>query len=142
MKHTLTFNSNKSLVKLAKDTMKASNFKVAYRDKYTPEKCFYLVKDDVIYLMNCYSNNPNKELGRDEPNTVVYASGFNPKFNDDIWEKTYQVSRDDFAENIYLTNSQLDRIVNGGTITIKLSETEYEVEAWSTHQLKTKPLGN
>ena len=129
MKHTLTFNSNKSLVKLAKDTMKASNFKVAYSDKYTPEKCFYLVKDDGIYLMNCYSNNPNKELGRDEPNTVVYASGFNPKFNDDIWEKTYQVSRDDFAENIYLTNSQLDRIVNGGTITIKLSETEYAVEA-------------
>lgn len=129
MKHTLTFNSNKSLVKLARDTMKASNFKVAYRDKYTPKKCFYLVKDDGIYLMNCYSNNPNKELGRDEPNTVVYASGFNPKFNDDIWEKTYQVSSDDFAENIYFTNDQLDRIANGGTITVKLSETEYEVVA-------------
>lgn len=129
MKHTLTFNSNKSLVKLARDTMKASNFKVAYRDKYTPKKCFYLVKDDGIYLMNCYSNNPNKELGRDEPNTVVYASGFNPKFNDDIWEKTYQVSSDDFAENIYFTDDQLDRIANGGTITVKLSETEYEVVA-------------
>ena len=129
MKHTLTFNSNKSLVKLARDTMKASNFKVAYRDKYTPKKCFYLVKDDGIYLMNCYSNNPNKELGRDEPNTVVYASGFNPKFNEDIWEKTYQVSSDDFAENIYFTDDQLDRIANGGTITVKLSETEYEVVA-------------
>ena len=129
MKHTLTFNSNKSLIKLARDTMKASNFKIAYRDKYTPKKCFYFVKDDGIYLMNCYSNNPNEELGRDKPNTVVYASGFNPKFNDDIWEKTYQVSRDDFAENIYLTNSQLDRIANGGTITIKLSEEEYEVIA-------------
>ena len=129
MKHTLTFNSNKSLVKLARDTMKASNFKIAYRDKYTTKKCFYLVKDDGIYLMNCYSNNPNKELGRDEPNTVVYASGFNPKFNDDIWEKTYQVSRDDFAENIYFTDDQLDRIANGGTITVKLSETEYEVVA-------------
>ena len=134
MKHTLTFNSNKSLVKLARDTMKASNFKVAYRDKYTPKKCFYLVKDDGIYLMNCYSNNPNKELGRDEPNTVVYASGFNPKFNDDIWEKTYQVSSDDFAENIYFTDDQLDRIANGGTITVKLSETEYEVVAWAQEQ--------
>ena len=29
----LKFNSNKSLVKLAKETIKASNFKVAYRDK-------------------------------------------------------------------------------------------------------------
>ena len=129
MKHTLTFNSNNSLVKLARDTIKASNFKIAYRDEYTPEKCFYLVKDDGIYLMNCYSNDPNKELGRDKPNTVVYAKGFNPKFNDDIWEKTYQVSRDDFAENIYLTNSQLDRISNGGTISIILREEEYEVIA-------------
>lgn len=129
IKHTLTFNSNKSLVKLARDTMKASNFKIAYRDKYTPEKCFYLVKDDGIYLMNCYKNNPYKGLGRDKPNTVVYAKGFNPEFNDDIWEKTYQVSRDDFAENIYLTNSQLDRISNGGTLTIILSEKEYEVIA-------------
>ncbi len=129
MKHSLTFKSNKALVKLAKDTIKASNFKIAYRDKYTPKKCFYLVKDDGIYLMNCYSNNPNKELGRDEPNTVVYASGFNPKFNDDIWEKTYQVSRDDFAENIYFTHDQLERIANGGSVNIKMDETEYEVRA-------------
>ena len=125
MKHTLTFNSNKSLVKLARDTIEASNFKIAYREKYTPKKCFYLVKDDGIYLMEAYDTDKSPK----ENGTVVYASGFNPKFNDDIWEKTYQVSRDDFAENIYLTNSQLDRIVNGGTITIKLSETEYEVEA-------------
>ena len=43
-------------------------------------------------------------------------------FKSSIWERI-------LAENIYLTNSQLDRIVNGGTITIKLSETEYEVVA-------------
>ena len=52
--HKLKFRSNKSLVKLARDTIKASNFKIAYRDKYTTDKCFYLVKDDGIYLMNCY----------------------------------------------------------------------------------------
>lgn len=127
MKHTLTFNSNKSLVKLARDTMKASNFKIAYRDKYTSEKSFYLVKDDGIYLMNAYQTPKGKTPKTN--NTVVYASGFNPKFNDDIWEKTYQVSRDDFAENIYFTDDQLDRIANGGTITIKLNETEYEVVA-------------
>ena len=127
MKHTLTFNSNKSLVKLARDTMKASNFKIAYRDKYTSKKSFYLVKDDGIYLMNAYQTPKGKTPKTN--NTVVYASGFNPKFNDDIWEKTYQVSSDDFAENIYFTDDQLDRIANGGTITIKLSETEYEVVA-------------
>ena len=129
MKHRLIFKSNKSLRKLARDTLKASNFKIAYREKYTSKKCFYLVKDDGIYLMNCYSNNPNKELGRDEPNTVIYASGFNPKYNKDIWEKTYKVSRDDFAENIFFSDDQLERIVNGGNVNICLSETEYEVRA-------------
>ena len=129
MKHRLIFKSNKSLRKLARDTLKASNFKIAYREKYTSKKCFYLVKDDGIYLMNCYSNNPNKELGRDEPNTVIYASGFNPKYNKDIWEKTYEVSRDDFAENIFFSDDQLERIVNGGNVNICLSETEYEVRA-------------
>ena len=129
MKHRLIFKSNKSLRKLARDTLKASNFKIAYREKYTSKKCFYLVKDDGIYLMNCYSNNPNKELGRDEPNTVIYDSGFNPKYNKDIWEKTYEVSRDDFAENIFFSDDQLERIVNGGNVDICLSETEYEVRA-------------
>ena len=76
MKHKLKFNSNKSLVKLAQDTIAASKFKIAYRDKSTTDKCFYLVKDDGIYLMNCYeSDNADSKLGRDRPNSVVYASG-------------------------------------------------------------------
>tara|TARA_R100000426_G_scaffold16382_1_gene15009 strand:- start:373 stop:765 length:393 start_codon:yes stop_codon:yes gene_type:complete len=127
--HTLKFRSNKSLVKLARDTIKASNFKIAYRNKYTAEKCFYLVKDDGIYLMNCYTNNPNKELGRDKPNTVIYASGYNPNYNDNVWEDSYQVSRDDFAENIFMTDDQLQRLADGGDIQIKLCEEHYEVLA-------------
>lgn len=130
MKHKLKFNSNKSLVKLAQDTIAASKFKIAYRDKSTTDKCFYLVKDDGIYLMNCYeSDNADSKLGRDRPNSVVYASGFNPKFNEDIWEDTHAISSDDFSENIYLTDDQLDRVANGGSINISLSETEMEVRA-------------
>ena len=129
MKHRLTFKSNKSLRKLARDTLKASNFKIAYREKYTSKKCFYLVKDDGIYLMNCYSNKPNQKLGRDKLNTVIYASGYNPKHNDNVWEDSYQVSSDDFAENIFFSDDQLERIVNGGNVDICLSETEYEVRA-------------
>jgi len=121
--HKLKFRSNKSLVKLARDTIKASNFKIAYRDKYTAEKCFYLVKDDGIYLMNCYKDNPNKS------NTVIYASGYNPKYNDNVWEDTYQVSRDDFADNMYFTDDQLLRIANGGDINITITPTSYEVRA-------------
>ncbi len=127
--HKLKFRSNKSLVKLARDTIKASNFKIAYRDKYTTKKCFYLVKDKGIYLMNCYTNNPNKKLGRDEPNTVIYASGYNPKYNINVWTDSYQVSRDDFADNMYFTDDQLDRIANGGDINITITPTSYEVRA-------------
>ena len=127
--HKLKFRSNKSLVKLARDTIKASNFKIAYRDKYTAEKCFYLVKDHGIYLMNCYSTNPNQELGRDKPNTVIYASGYNPKYNDNVWEDSYQVSSDDFADNMYFTDDQLERIANGGDIEITITPKTYEVIA-------------
>tara|TARA_R110002110_G_C12872244_1_gene661768 strand:- start:4 stop:375 length:372 start_codon:yes stop_codon:yes gene_type:complete len=123
MTHKLKFNSNKSLVKLARNTIAASKFKIAYRNKSTTDKCFYLVKDDGIYLMNCY------ETDRDKPNSVVYASGFNPKFNEDVWEDTHAISGDDFAENIYLTKDQLERIANGGSVNISLSETQIEVRA-------------
>ena len=127
--HKLKFRSNKSLVKLARDTIKASNFKIAYRDKYTTEKCFYPVKDDGIYLMNCYTTKPDQALGRDKPNTVVYASGYNPKYNDNVWEDSYQVSSDDFADNMYFTDDQLFRIANGGDIYITITPTSYEVRA-------------
>ena len=125
MKTRLLFKSNKSLRKLAKETIKSSNFKIAYRDKYTTKKCFYLVKDDGIYLMEAYESK-TRGLAN---GTVVYASGFNPKFNDDIWEKSYAVSSDDFAENIYFTDDQLERIANGGTVTVTLAEDYYEVRA-------------
>ena len=39
--HKLKFRSNKSLVKLARDTIKASNFKIAYRDKYTADNMYF-----------------------------------------------------------------------------------------------------
>ena len=130
MKHKLKFNSNKSLVKLAQDTIAASKFKIAYEDKSTTEKCFYLVKDDGIYLMNCYeTDNADSKLGRDKPNSVVYASGFNPKYNEYVWEDAHAISGDDLADNIYLNDDQLKRVANGGSINISLSETQIEVRA-------------
>ena len=123
--HKLTFRSNKSLVKLARETIKASNFKIAYRDKYTPEKCFYLVKDYGIYLMEAYDTTKTPR----ENGTVVYASGYNPKYNDNVWEDTYQVSRDDFADNMYFTDDQLERIAGGGDIDITITPNSYEVRA-------------
>ena len=121
----LKFNSNKSLVKLAKETIKASNFKIAYREKCTTKKCFYLVKDDGIYLMEAYDTTKTPR----ENGTVIYASGFNPKYNKDVWEDSYLVSRDDFAFNLHLEDDQLERIANGGSIEVGLSEDEYSVRA-------------
>tara|TARA_R110000751_G_scaffold12251_2_gene42199 strand:- start:463 stop:846 length:384 start_codon:yes stop_codon:yes gene_type:complete len=123
--HTLKFKSNKSLVKLARDTITNSNFKIAYRDKYTPEKCFYLVKDDGIYLMEAYDTTKTPK----ENGTVVYASGYNPKFNKYVWEDSYLVSRDDFADNMYFTDDQLERIASGGDIDITITPDSYEVRA-------------
>jgi len=62
---------------------------------------------------------------------VVYASGFNPKHdkNDDLWDRTHAISGDDFAENIPLDISQLNRLRDGGNLTIKLTPTTLQVEA-------------
>ena len=125
--HKLKFRSNKSLVKLARETITNSNFKIAYRDKYTTDKCFYLVKDDGIYLMNAYSTPKGKTPKTNK--TVVYASGYNPKYNEDVWEDSYQVSRDDFADNIPMSDDQLGRIANGGDVEITITPYTYEVRA-------------
>ena len=128
MKNKLKFNSNKSLVKLARDTIAASKFKIAYRDECTADKCFYLVKDDGIYLMNCYeSDNSDSELGRDRPNSVVYASGFNPKHNENVWEDAHAVSGDDFVEFVPLSQDMVSNVLDGGSITIELGKTKMSV---------------
>ena len=127
MENILTFKSNESLVKLARETIEADKFKLAYENIYTKNKCFYLVKDEGIYLMDAYdTNKTSKDNG-----TVVYADSFDPSNDphEDLWERTYQVSRDDFAQNIYLVDNQLQRLAEGGDMKIKLCEFHYEVEA-------------
>jgi len=124
--HKLKFKSNKTLRSLAKETLFAKEFKTAYQDKTTKEKSFWLVKDDGIYVMNCYLKDGKRKVEH-----VVYASGYNPKYDkhNDLWERTYQVSGDDFAENIPLDNSALNRLRDGGNLTINLSDTQIEVIA-------------
>ena len=123
---TLTFNSNKELKSLARETLFAKEFKIAYVDETTDERSFWLVKDEGIYVMNCYLKNGERKVEH-----VVYASGFNPKYDKagDLWDRTYAVSRDDFAQNIPLGISQLNRLREGGNLTIKLTDEYIEVEA-------------
>ena len=124
--HKLTFKSNKTLRSLARETLFAKEFKTAYQDKTTKEKSFWLVKDDGIYVMNCYLKDGKRKVEH-----VVYASGYNPKYDkhDDLWERTYEVSRDDFAENIPLEEEALMRIASGGNLIINLGEDIFEVIA-------------
>ena len=126
--HKLKFKSNKTLRSLAKETLNADRFKIAYMKETTDQKGFFLVKDEGIYLMNSYVN---KDGERKNVNSVVYAQRFNPKYDlkGDLWERTYQVSRDDFAENLPFEEEALMRIASGGDITINLSDTQIEVIA-------------
>ena len=123
---TLTFNSNKTLKSLARETLFSLEFKTAFQDKTTKERSFWLVKDDGIYVMNCYV----KDGEREKVKHVVHASGFNPKTNENVWEDSRDaVGGDDFAENIPLDNSQLNRLRDGGNLTIKLTSEYIEVKA-------------
>ncbi len=124
--HKLTFKSNKTLRSLARETLFAKEFKIAYRDKTTQDRQFWLVKDQGIYVMNCYLKDGKRKVKH-----VVYASGYNPKYdkNDDLWDRTHEVSGDDFVENIPLDISALNRLRDGGNLTINLSETQKEVIA-------------
>jgi len=76
--------------------------------------------------MNCYLKDGKRKVKH-----VVYASGYNPKYdkNDDLWDRTHEVSGDDFVENIPLDISALNRLRDGGNLTINLSETQMEVIA-------------
>jgi len=122
----LKFKGSKALGKLAMDTLLSKEFKVAYLDATTSQKQFWLVKDEGIYIMNCNLKNGVRKV-----NHVIYADGFDPKNdpNDDLWDRTHQISGDDFAENIALQNSQLIRLKNGGDLTINLDEEYLEVIA-------------
>ena len=124
--HKLKFKSNKTLRSLARETLFAKEFKIAYRDKTTQDRQFWLVKDEGIYVMNC-----DLKDGKRKVKHVVYASGYNPKYdkNDDLWDRTHAVSGDDFVENIPLDISALIRLRDGGNLTINLSETQMEVIA-------------
>lgn len=58
--------------------------------------CLILVKDDGIYLM---SNGEPCLPGQDSVNHAVYAKGYNPKTDGDVWDKCRDaVGGDDFAE--------------------------------------------
>ena len=109
---------------LASNTLAKDKFKVPYTKKTTKQKGFYFVKDEGIYVMNGYANEDP------EDNLVVYALGYDPHKDDDVWERSWRaVGRDDFAESIPLSDEQLQRLVEGGHLVLEVSETSIKIEA-------------
>ena len=128
--HKLTFKNDKkdTLARMLKHAINNKR-KIPYVDEYTDDYGLTLVKDDGIYLMSS-AERTFKDDG-DDFNTVVYARGYKPtkENRDTLWEKTHQVSKDDFAEFITLSPDMVRNVLNGGTITIELSKTELAVTA-------------
>lgn len=66
----------------------------------------FLVKDEGIYLMStAKGQEQNPDTGK---LPVVYALGYNPETDGDVWDATYEVSHDDFAEYVGITQAMLD----------------------------------
>ena len=124
---TLTFNSNKELKSLARETLSSNEFHQPYTQETTEQRGIFFVKDEGIYLMDAYADKHPDSYNKH----VIYASGFNPKYdkNGDLWDRTYAVSRDDFGEFIPMDEDALIRIMRGGKITIKVTPTMFEVRA-------------
>jgi hypothetical protein len=127
-KTTLTFRSNKSLRKLAQETLNSDEFRLPYSEETTKDKGFFLVKDEGIYFMNAFKSKNKKTPS--ENGYVIYAVGYNPKTNDDVWEKArWAVGGDDFGNFIPFGIPQLERIAEGGNISIEVSEDSWGVTA-------------
>lgn len=126
--HKLFFDNDKNntlsdMVAWASDRPR----KIPYVKEYTDDMGLWLVKDHGIYLMS-----PTDERFVDKKGTknqVVYAKGYKPtKANrDTLWYKTYDVSRDDFAEFFPLEPQQVKRVKDGAPIEIRLSNTKMHV---------------
>lgn len=98
--------------------------KIPYVKENTAEFGLWLVKDDGIYLMA-----PSEIRDTDDDGVhVIYAKGYHTG-QDGLWDKTYAVSRDDFAEFIPLEKKQVQRMMETCELEIGLSETQIEVVA-------------
>lgn len=102
--------------------------KLPYTTENTADYGLWLVKDDGIYVMSpCHMEDRDIEFDGSSVH-VIYAKGYD-RNQPDIWDKTYQVSRDDFAEFIPLEKKQVQRMMETCELEIGISETELEVVA-------------
>ena len=104
MKHRLSFQGPELEKLLTWARKNDAVYPYTHEPVVDDERGLWLVKDQGIYLMSA-SNSDGKGLNKDDGKPVVtFARGYNPQYENinDLWDKTYAVSRDDFAEFIPL----------------------------------------
>ena len=124
----LTFKNDKE--NTLKQMMEWSNNRprrLPYTKDYTDELGLWLVKDEGIYLMS--PSDESFVASDGVVNTVVYAQGYKPtKANHDtLWDKTYSVSPDDFAEWIPFSKKQVEAIGQGHSIVLRLTKDSIQI---------------
>ena len=137
----LKFNTNKQFRELAFKTLESyahmEKFKIPYTDKKSDDAGFILVKDHGIYLIPAYKHEGTpRDIG-----LVIYASGYNPKYNDsmNLWEKAHDYSADDFGEFIPMEIDMLIQLIYGGTLTVNLTEDTISTECIINKKDKKEP---
>jgi len=101
--------------------MKNNKRRIPYTTDETQDYGLWLVKDDGIYLMSPTDVRYNR---------VVYANGFNPQIDDEddqLWNRTYAISPDDFAEFVPLTEEMMNKAMDTKEIIVDLSKHELTV---------------
>ena len=117
----LTFKSSEGLKTLASHTLKTTFFRKPYTKENTKEKGVWFVKDQGIYLMKGFDRSK-------EEMPIVYAKGFDPYKDKDVWDKSYiAVGGDDFAEFLELSIAQLHKLEKGHDLELEVSPTTIEV---------------
>jgi len=101
--------------------MKNNKRRIPYTTDETQDYGLWLVKDYGIYLMSPTDVRYNR---------VVYANGFDPQIDDEddqLWNRTYAISPDDFAEFVPLTEGMMNKAMDTKEIIVYLSKHELTV---------------
>lgn len=107
------------LLPLIQHTEAATEHRATYGGK--PEPGLWLVKDTGVYLM---SSSTQTLPGTSTKNAVVYAKGFDPDKDEDVWEKSMDaMGGDDGADCLPIAGFRQAVDAKAKTITINVSKT-------------------
>jgi len=110
--------------------IRTSKAELPYGQGPANEPGFWLVKDDGIYIMPAGWDESVGEKAANSQHKIVFATGYNPKTDEDVWEKSRAAAGgDDFAEFVGLTSDIVERVKATGRLLVTISETEIRLEA-------------